>query len=99
MIGVDASVAAKWIFSEVYSEQANALRDAAIASGTPIVAPALLPLEVTNIVRQRMKEERLPLPLAQRCIENFLAVPVRLVSPSGLESLALAASDSYGLPG
>jgi hypothetical protein len=62
VIGVDASVAAKWIFTEQYSEQARALLRAALSAGERIVAPPLLPIEVTNIIRQRMRQEGLPLP-------------------------------------
>jgi predicted nucleic acid-binding protein len=98
VIGVDASVAAKWIFIEEYRPQARALREGAVASGDPIVAPALLRFEVTNIVRQRMRRERLPLPLAQQRLNTFLAVPVRLLVPEGLHNRALSLAETFELP-
>jgi predicted nucleic acid-binding protein len=55
MICVDASVAVKWILNEENSDRANALYRAAMRTGETIVAPPLLPLEVTNILRQRMR--------------------------------------------
>ena len=55
MICVDASVAVKWLLNEERSDRARALYLAALLAGEPIVAPVLLPLEVTNILRQRMR--------------------------------------------
>ena len=57
MIVVDASVAAKWLFVEPYSAQALALVAASARTRQPIAAPALLPFEVANIIRQRMRRE------------------------------------------
>jgi predicted nucleic acid-binding protein len=59
VIGVDASVAAKWIFTKQYSEQARALLRAALSAGERIVAPPLLTIEVTNIIRQRLHQKTL----------------------------------------
>lgn len=98
MIGVDASVAGKWIFAERYSEQASALLKGALASGDTIVAPPLLPIEVANIVRQRVRRERLPLPVAQQRLQAFLALPVRLLLPATVHARALELADEYGLP-
>lgn len=97
MIGVDASVAGKWIFVEKYSEQASSLLREALATGDPIVAPPLLPIEVTNIVRQRIRRERLPLQVAQQRLKTFLAVPVRLLLPAELHGRVLEIADQYGL--
>jgi hypothetical protein len=54
VICVDASLAAKWVLPEDYSDQALALFTATAEAGEPIVAPSLLPSEVTNIIRRRM---------------------------------------------
>ena|GEM_PF-3721782 len=56
MICVDASVAAKWLFPEEYSAQALSLVNHAAAAKERIIAPALLPIEITNIIRQRMRQ-------------------------------------------
>lgn len=53
MICVDASVAGKWILEEEQSDRAKALYRSALLAREPIVAPPLLPTEVTNILRQR----------------------------------------------
>jgi predicted nucleic acid-binding protein len=54
MIVVDASVAAKWILAEPHSDRAEALYNATLQAGEPIVAPGLLLFEITNILRRRM---------------------------------------------
>ena len=96
MICVDASLAAKWVFAEELHQQAEALYQQSIAAGEPIVAPPLLPIEVTNIVRQRMRrvkppaEQPLSITEAQEALEHFLALPIELSLPSPLHQQALA---------
>jgi uncharacterized protein len=74
VIIIDASVAAKWIFTEEYSGQARARLRSSLSAAKRITAPPLLPIEVTNIIRQRMRQEALSLPEAQerlgRCYED-----------------------------
>ena len=98
MIGVDASVAAKWVFSEQYSAQARGLLRATLAAVDPIVAPPLLPIELTNIIRQRMRREGLPYAEAQQRLVTFQAVPIRLLMPGTLHRRALELAEQYGLP-
>lgn len=98
MIGIDASVAAKWIFTEQYSEQARALLRAALSAGERIVAPPLLPIEVTNVIRQRMRQEGLPLPEARQQLAAFLAIPVTLRAPRTLYRRALEIAQEHDLP-
>ena len=100
MICVDACVAVKWILEEHFSEQAEALLVACIQAGHRVVAPPLLPIEVTNILRQRMRRENPPLSLedASQLLKRFLGLPVDLVAPDGLYEAALALADAYQLP-
>jgi predicted nucleic acid-binding protein len=98
MICVDASVGAKWILDEEHSEKARTLYDACVQAGETIVAPPLLPIEMTNLLRQRMRREALPLTDALSLITQFLSFPIRLVTPSQLYSRALILADAYGLP-
>lgn len=51
MICLDASVAVKLIIDEEHSDKAQALYRFMLRNQDPIVAPLLLPVEVTNIVR------------------------------------------------
>lgn len=104
MICVDASLAAKWLFDEEYYQQARALYRDFSAAAERIVAPPLLPIEVTNIVRQRMRRAKPPAtePLsiveAREALERFLAFPIELSLPTQLHQQALQLADSHGLP-
>ena len=52
MIVVDANVAVKWVLTdEVDADKAAALAERCSAQTEPMVAPPLLPSEVTNILR------------------------------------------------
>ena len=98
MIGVDASAATKRIFTEEHSDQARALLRTALSVPELIIAPPLLPIEVTNIIRQRMRQEGLPLPEAQQRLAAFLAIPVTLRAPRTLYRHALEIAQQHDLP-
>ena len=98
MICVDASVAVKWILEEERSDLAMALYNAVVLTGQSIVAPPLLPLEVTNILRQRMRANpKLSLTDATEQLDDFLALPVDYHNPTGLHHQALVLADTLGL--
>ena len=93
MICIDASVAAKWLFEEEYSQQAVALADDCRKTRQRLVAPALLPIEVSNVIRQRISRDGLSLADAEDALERFLAfsVAVRPITPREQEALYLGA--------
>ena len=98
MICVDASVAVKWILNEERSDRARALYQAALRAGESIVAPTLLPLEVTNILRQRMRANNgLSLTEAVRQLGDFLDFRIELHNPVGLHFEALVLADALDL--
>ena len=99
MICVDASVAVKWLLREERSDQAYALYYAAVLDNEPIVAPPLLPLEITNVLRHRMRAEGGPsLVQATALLDTFLAFAIDYHNPPGLHQRALALADAHGLP-
>ena len=99
MICVDASVAVKWILDEERSDRAIALYDAVVRAGQSIVAPPLLPIEATNILRQRMRANPgLSLIDATDQLNDFLALPIEYRNPAGLHFQALVLADALGLP-
>jgi predicted nucleic acid-binding protein len=99
MICVDASVAVKWIMEEERSDRADGLYNATVEAGQPIIAPPLLPLEVTNILRQRMRaQSRISLVTATEFLDAFLALPIEYHNPAGLHHQALVLADAIGLP-
>jgi len=103
MICVDASVAAKWIFPEEYDQQARALYRNTSSGAERIVAPPVLPIEVTNIVRQRMRRAKPPAqhPLsiaeAREALERYLSFPIELSLPLGLHQRAFELSVAHEL--
>ena len=104
MICVDASLAAKWIFpEEPFSAQAEALYQDTIGGAKRVVAPPLLPIEVTNIIRQRMRRGKAPeesllsLPRAQEALDLFQAFSVELIMPSELHQKALQLAATHDL--
>lgn len=97
MICVDSSVAAKWFFEEEHSGNAAALRDDALAASAPMIAPHMLPSEVTNIVRQNVRQGKLDHEGAQAILAQFLALPIDLVSSPPLYHRALAIANGYNL--
>src|SRR5438094_844573 len=99
MICVDASLAVKWILREERTELARALYRASLRSNEEIIAPPLLPIEVTNILRQRMRaQDELSLEDANALLDAFLALPITFHSPPGLHQRALALAVGFGLP-
>ena len=98
MICVDASVAAKWSFVEEYSGQARALLRRALEQQEPIVAPPLLPSEVANIIRQRLRQGQVQLDEARALLAQFLALPVALQAPEALYDRSLVLADQHNLP-
>jgi predicted nucleic acid-binding protein len=99
VICVDASVAIKWVLNEERSDKARALYGAALEADEVIVAPNLLPLEVTNILRQRMRGEGgLSLTDAARQLDIFLALRIDFHNPTGLHFQALVLADALDLP-
>ena len=98
MICIDASVAAKWLLNEDYSDRAEALLNRALATPEPLVAPPLLPSEVANILRQRMQRGTLTLIEARALLAQFRAVPISLQAPETIYEQALVLADRYNLP-
>lgn len=98
MICVDASLAAKWLFEEEHHREARAVYRGAVRASERIVGPPLLPIEITNVLRQRMRREGLSLSDANRLLGQFLAFPVAIVAPAQLHERALALADAHHLP-
>lgn len=98
MICVDASVAAKWSFVEEYSGEARALLRLALEQQEPIIAPPLLPSEVANIIRQRLRQGQVRLDEARALLMQLLALPVALQVPESLYDRSLVLADQHNLP-
>ena len=98
MICVDASVAAKWLLEEENSDRADALYEACVRAGEPLVAPPLLPIELTNLLRRRMVRDRLSLGQATQLLDRFFSFPISVINPETLHRKALLLAAAYHLP-
>jgi len=98
MICTDASVAAKWVFAEEHTAQARALLREALAQQEPLVAPPLLPSEVANVIRQRLRQGQVRLDEARALLAQLLALSIRLQAPETLDDRALVLADEHHLP-
>jgi len=98
VICVDSNIAIKWLVPEEHSDRARALLDAALSGQEAIVAPPLLPVEVSNALRQRLRSQIMTLEEALDFLRQFSRFPVTLVSPAQLHERALRLAHQFGLP-
>lgn len=99
MICVDSSVVAKWFFVEELSDQARALRWAAEQAKEPLVAPALLIMEVNNVFLKKMRPpDRISFELAVASLDALMGSEIRLHDPSALHRNALIFASDFQLP-
>ncbi len=98
MICIDASVAVKIVLDEERSDLARSLYSSMVLTQEAIVAPPLLPIEVTNIMRQQMRRQKaLSLIETSNLPEEFLALPITIHNPAELHLQALRLADAHGL--
>jgi len=95
---VDASVAAKWVLPEEYSDQALALYRDCDQSNVVVAVPPHLPIEVINIIRRRVVRGLITHAEGQEILRTFTQFSVRLVIPPGLYEEAFNLADAFNLP-
>lgn len=65
----------------------------------PIVAPPLLPIEVTNILRRRIRlADGISEGEAIELLDEFLTFPISIRNPTGLHRRALRLATALGMP-
>jgi predicted nucleic acid-binding protein len=99
MICLDASVAVKLIVNEEDSDRALALYQSMLATRQPIVVPPLLPMEITNVLRQKLRRQpELTLGDATSLLTELFALQIQLHNPPELHTLALRLAVMHDLP-
>jgi predicted nucleic acid-binding protein len=99
MICVDASVAAKWVVNEDWSDQARILYQVTVQTNELVIAPPVMPIEVTNILRKRMRAPNgISLGEASELLNDFLRFRFTILDLAGLYHRALAIADAYNIP-
>lgn len=94
---IDASVAVKLIVEEEHSDRAKELGASAVASGQPLIAPTLLPGEVTNALFQQVRRRGITIVEARVALTRFQELPIQLVYEHAIAEQALAFAEANGL--
>ena len=93
---VDASVATKWLIDEPDTDKADALAQSWVRSGIQPVAPYLMPVEVANVLHQRVRKGRVSRQEAARLIQRLLDSGVEFREPAGLHTRAIELASQLG---
>jgi predicted nucleic acid-binding protein len=99
-LAVDASVAVKWVVAEDLSSQAQALLRDCLQAVRPVIAPPHFTGEVVNAIHRRTQRTEHPLTSEQaaQAVQDFVAVPIELLSPAGLYEQAFTLAQTFALP-
>ena len=98
MICVDANVATKWVLTEPDSALALDLYAAAQQRGNVVVAPAFMPIEVTNAIWRRVVDGLISLAEAEERLATFVTYKFALATPAGLHQAALDLTHGFSRP-
>lgn len=85
----------KWLVREAHSVEALALATSWAAAGITLVAPYLMPAEVSNALHKRVLSEELSVAAASRQIELLLASGVELIESPSLHVRALELASEF----
>jgi predicted nucleic acid-binding protein len=94
----DASVAAKWILPEQYSDRALDLYEVSYRASAIVAVPPHFPVEVTNIIRRRVVRGFLSYDEGREVLARFLQFAVRLLTPPRLYERAFELAEEHNLP-
>ncbi|MBI4234324.1 MAG: type II toxin-antitoxin system VapC family toxin [Chloroflexi bacterium] len=89
VVVVDASLAVKWLVSEVHSEKAYALARSWAQAGMQPVAPYLMPVEVANALHRRVARKEVSATAAVRLLDGLLASGIELREPGSIHIRAI----------
>lgn len=93
-IVIDTSVAAKWFFPEVLSDEADAILEQARLGQLLLASPDLISYEFANILWKRQKKGEISSSQAMEILFDFERLPIELVPADvlGAEALKIACS-------
>lgn len=87
---VDASVAVKWLVLKPYTPQARALRADSVRLQRSLVAPPLLPAEVTNAIYQQYRRREITEQQADMAVAQIALFPISIIADARLHEEAYA---------
>ena len=94
---VDSSFVLKLALPEKHSPDAVEHFSAWTAEGRPVIAPSLLAFEVTSVLRGAMLRRGVDRATAIDSLNDFLAIPIRLLRSPDLHRRAFELADELGL--
>ena len=86
---VDASLAFKWLVREKYADEADALVERWNSHGTRVVAPHLMPVEVSNALHRRVVRAEMSVQEGARLIQRLLSSGIELHETANLHGRSL----------
>ncbi len=100
-VAVDASVAAKWVLEEEFSDRARALLATSLRSHRPLIGPPHLLSEVVNVLYQRLRTRDIRRHIteseAEQALAQFLHYPLRIIAPAEIYTQAFAFARQHHL--
>jgi len=95
---VDANIVVKWLLTEEDSPTALALAAKFRADDATLISPPHMPIEVTNVIRVRVRRGELSPVEGEDLVDVFTALPIQIASPAGLYKEALELAHRYDRP-
>ena len=93
---VDASLVFKWLMKEGYSDKANELLKHWENLGVSRAAPYFMPVEVSNIIHQRVRRSAISTHEGVRLIEQLLSSDIELYHSVDIHRRALELASELG---
>jgi predicted nucleic acid-binding protein len=93
LVVVDASLAVKWLVTEVYTDEAYSLARFCARQGTQPVSPYLMPVEVANALHRRVIRREITVEEAVRLLDGLLASGIELREAPSIHTTALELAD------
>jgi predicted nucleic acid-binding protein len=87
---IDTSVTIAWYLPESFSQQARGWLEKIVSGQVIALAPSLHYLEFANVLRTRIRQKQLTIPLATEIVASHANAPLRVTDPSRSRILATA---------
>lgn len=96
---IDANVVIKLLIDEEHSDRAMNLLTDTVRAGRSLLAPTLMPSEVTNVLFQRTRRQQHAISeeIANEALAAFFQLPILLETPPAMYQRALTLARAYGL--
>lgn len=94
---LDASVVVQLLFPERNSTKARMLIEDAIRGSVGLFGPPILTSEIVNVIRQRMRRERLPISRGIGLLHTYFNYSVAILEPANFYQRTLETAERYGI--